>query len=122
MKGLGDLIGKHHAGTPLLASLLKSRDAAVRDPDNELVHLFEIRESLSRHFHGNASAWTKLCIGPSDLEAVWPSVHDEPLRQGRHRGKHAGKLRDATEAELAEARDIAHRMIAAYLDHADEER
>lgn len=39
----------------------------------------------------------------------------EPLRQGRHNGVHGTALRDATDAELVEARSIALEMINAYL-------
>ena len=39
LKGLAELVGKQHAGNVRLTSLLKSHNAAVRDPDNELVQL-----------------------------------------------------------------------------------
>jgi hypothetical protein len=43
--------------------------------------------------------------------------NDEPLRQGRHRGKTGKALRDASENELFEARRIACDMILAYLHY-----
>jgi hypothetical protein len=43
--------------------------------------------------------------------------NDEPLRQGRHNGRHVATLRDATDAELVEARGIAQNMIEAYVAH-----
>jgi hypothetical protein len=42
----------------------------------------------------------------------------KPLREGRHRGQNA-VLRDATEAELNEARDTAQAIIEGYLRHLD---
>ena len=51
---------------------------------------------------------------------AWDNLfNNEPLRQGRHRGKSGSALRDATEAELTEARRIALAMIEAYLRHLD---
>jgi hypothetical protein len=41
---------------------------------------------------------------------------NQPLKQGRHRGKNYEALRDATTAELSDARRIALAMIEAY-DH-----
>ncbi|MBI2883934.1 MAG: hypothetical protein HYY11_08525 [Candidatus Methylomirabilis oxyfera] len=38
-KSLAELVSTHRATDALLASLLRSYDAAVRDPNNELVHL-----------------------------------------------------------------------------------
>jgi len=40
----------------LLAALLQSHDKAVRDPDNELVHLYEIRDALKKRFGGESAA------------------------------------------------------------------
>ena len=41
-KSLAELIAAHRAKDTLLASLLQSHAAAVRDPNDELVHLYEI--------------------------------------------------------------------------------
>jgi len=116
-KTLAELVSMYRAGDVLLTSLLKSYDAGVRDPDNELVHLYEIRESLSAHFGGEASARAALSVGLSNWSRLGQLCNSEPLRQGRHRGKSVGVLRDATEGELAEARGIVRGMIEAYLRH-----
>jgi hypothetical protein len=116
-KRLADLVTKYSASDQLLGSLLKSYNASVRDPNNELVHLYEIRDGLSAKFGGENAARSTLAVS----SAVWSRLgllcNNEPLRQGRHRGKTASSLRDATEAELAEARAIARGMIEAYLEH-----
>lgn len=114
-KNLAELVSTYRVGDMLLTSLLKSYDAGVRDPDNELVHLYEIRESLSTHFGGEASARATLGLSSSEWSRLGQLSNSAPLRQGRHRGKSVGTLRDATEAELAEARGIFRGMIEAYL-------
>ena len=114
-KSLAELVNAHHATDSLVASLLKSQTAAVRDPNNELVHLYEIRDALSMKFSGEASTRKALDIAKPQWSRLGQLCNDEPLRQGRHRGKTGGTLRDATEAELAEARGISRAMIEAYL-------
>ena len=114
-KKLADLVSTHRPSDEILASLLRSYDAAVRDPSNEFVHLYEVREALFRQFGGEKKTRSALGISSSDWKRFGLLCNDEPLRQGRHRGKAGGALRDATEPELAEARDIARGMIEAYL-------
>jgi pimeloyl-ACP methyl ester carboxylesterase len=89
-----------------------SFNALGKDPDNELVHLYEIRDALTERL---PDARTKLGITRSEWSRFGQLANDEPLRQGRHRGTNVGNLRDATEGELQEARRIARKMIEAYL-------
>lgn len=118
-KNFAELISIYRPGDLLLASLLKSQAAAVRDLNNELVHLYEIRDALSAKFGGDSATRTALGIGSAPWSRFGQLCNNEPLRQGRHRGKTGDVLRDATEAELTEARDIARAMIEAYLRHLD---
>jgi len=111
-KTLAELIQLHHATDTLLDALLKSYQASVQDPDNELVHLYEIRDALAARL---SSARTKLRITRSEWSRFGELANEAPLRQGRHRGINAGNLRDATENELQELRSIARKMIEAYL-------
>ena len=59
-KNLAELIAAHRAKDTLLASLLESHAAAVRDPNNELVHLYEIRDALCTQFKGEHATLTAL--------------------------------------------------------------
>lgn len=118
-KSLADLVSTYRASDGTLASLVRSHDAAVRDPNNELVHLYEIREALSVKFGGEKVLRSTLGISSSDWSRFGELCNNEPLRQGRHRGKTGGALRDATESELAEARGIARAMTEAYLWYLD---
>ena len=101
---------------PVANSILRSYAAAVNDPANELIHLYEIRDCLAERFEGMSEALREIGI---DDDSPWRRLGQlanvEPLTQGRHRGQHLGLLREATSQELAEARDIARSLIDAYL-------
>jgi len=114
-KRLAELIASYLHRDTLLASLLRSQTAAVHDPDNELVHLYEIRDALGKKFGGEPAARTALGFSGAKWSRLGNLCNEEPLRQGRHRGKTGESLRDATEGELIEARGIALAMIEAYL-------
>lgn len=118
-KELADLIETYRSKDPLIASLLGSYNSAVNDPDNELVHLYEILDALKRRFCGKeATAQTALGISDRQWSRLKRLANGKPLlRQGRHRGKGAGELRDATEAELKDARSIASSLIERYLEY-----
>jgi hypothetical protein len=117
-KKLAELAEKYRSKDQVVESILKSYKSAVTDPENELVHLFEIREALSSKF-GRATRAT-LGISMSNWSKLSMLANDEPLRQGRHRGREVGRLRDATESELKEAREIARKMIEAYLQYLED--
>jgi hypothetical protein len=111
----GRLASKHQ-NDPVAQALLKSYSAAMNDPSNELTHLYEIRDALKDKFgRKETKARSALGISRENWKRLGKLADYAPLRQGRHRGKHIGQLRDATEAELAEARAIARDMIEAYL-------
>jgi len=114
-KNLAELVAKYRSRDALLSSLLRSHNAAVRDPDNELVHLYEIRDALAVRFGGDSQARTALGIASTAWSRMGELCNNEPLKQGRHRGKASAPLRDATDAELAEIRSIALGMIESYL-------
>jgi len=114
-KELAELVAKYRPQDQVLASMLASYKMAVTDPDNELVHLYELRDALSAKFGGESAALTTLAISNTKWSRLGRLANIDPLRQGRHRGEKVGKLRDATESELKEARNIAHNMIQAYL-------
>ena len=97
--------------------MLKSYGDAVNDPGNELVHLYQIRDSIAKQFGGESRARNVLGISQRQWSRLGKLANDEPLKQGRHRGKNPGALRDATEEELREARSIARELVEAYLNH-----
>lgn len=116
-KALSDLVATHKASDTTLGLMLRSHDAAVRDPQNELVHLYEIRDALSVQFGGKNAVIAVMGVSTSHWSRLGQLCNDEPLRQGRHRGKIGSALRDATEEELQEARGIARTMLQLYLGY-----
>jgi hypothetical protein len=101
------------AGSATLNALLESYNAAVSDPANELVHLYEIRDAIVKDYRGDAEARRKLQLTGKEWKRLGYLANDAPLTEGRHRGKHS-KLRHATAAELDEARKIARCLIEAF--------
>jgi hypothetical protein len=101
---------------PLVGELRKSYTAAVNDPSNELIHLYEIREALKKRY-GNDERAARQGLGMTTAEwKVLGRLGDAvPIKQSRHRGAYVGALRPATQEELRDARAAARRLIEAFL-------
>lgn len=113
-----ELISKN-SDNDVVSALLKSYQFSIKDPDNELVHLYEIRDKLAKVFGGENEAKKILKLSSSKWSRLGALANDESLKQGRHRGKNIGGLRDATVNELSEARAIALSFLEAYLEYVD---
>jgi len=118
-KQLSDLSEKYRKSDPTVASVFNSYKMAVNEPNNELVHLYEIRDALSKRFGGESAARQALSISSQEWSRLGLLANHEPLKQGRHRGKNIGVLRDATESELIEARHIGRAFVEAYILYLD---
>lgn len=103
---------------PLLRSLLESYSRAVGDPANELVHLYEVRDALSKYYRGERNARSALEIVAGEWDRLGRLANAEPVDQSRHRGKHTGGPRPATAEELAEARAIVKSWIEKFACYA----
>ena len=100
-----------------LSQMLTSFSNAVEDPDNELVHLFEIRDALIHKFDSKKETRRILSITKPHWNNFGNLANNLPLNQGRHRGSNVGQLRDATKEELNQARDLARMFIEKYLEY-----
>jgi hypothetical protein len=89
----------------------------VKDSDNEFVHPYEIRDSLSERLGSKKSAIKKLGVTSNEWDEIGKLANALPLKQGRHRGKAVGALRDAEIAELEKARKSAAYLIEKYLEY-----
>lgn len=98
----------------LLGELMSSYRAAVDDPDNEMVHLYEIRDALKNHFRGEKPAQQAVGVSATKWERLGTLANVDPLEQSRHRGLHASGRRPATAGELQEARSIAVMLIEGF--------
>lgn len=115
-KALLDSIAPKVIHSQLLRSLLESYSRSIADPGNELVHLYEVRDSLSGHFRGDQQAMDTLRISTKDWRRFGVLANVEPLTQGRHRGKHPGSQRIATTVELEDARALVRGWILAFAE------
>ena len=82
IEAIADAARKH----PLVSQLLQSYRAAVEDPNDEFVHLYEIREALKGHYGTEKEA--KKQLGNAKWRQLGLLANEERIRQSRHRGKH----------------------------------
>lgn len=113
---LSVLVDKHRERDATLDQMLKSYQQSVKDPKDELVHLYEIRDSLSKIFESKTDAIRSLGITKGEWDEIGKLANTLPLKQGRHRGKSVGALREAEPAELEQARKSVVHLIEKYLE------
>ena len=113
-KALFDSVAPKVIRSQVLRSLVESYSRSISDPNNELVHLYEVRDSLSAHFGGEQEARDALQITKSAWQRLGVLANVEPLAQGRHRGKYPGSHRTATTAELEDARALVREWILSF--------
>ena len=101
IRELSILAAKYIKTDPIVESILSSFEKSLNNPKTELVHLYEIRDSLSKKYSGEKAAKNALGISDSKWKRLGQLANNESLNQGRHSGKHIGGLRDANEDELA---------------------
>lgn len=116
-KRFATLVDKHRHSDATLDQMLKSYQKSVKDPDDELVHLYEIRDSLSQRFGSKKDVIKKLGITSTEWDEIGKIANTLPLKQGRHRGKSVGLLRNAEIAELDKARKSVAYLIEKYLEY-----
>lgn len=111
-----DAVVSKIAASPALRGMLESYGRAVGDPGDELVHLYEVRDALAKHFDGETSARQTMGISKADWQRLGSLANFEPIDQGRHRGQHSAGRRAATPEELREARELVKRWMVAFAD------
>jgi hypothetical protein len=114
-KWFAETIDKYRSSNDTLDQMLKSYQMAVKDPNNELVHLYEIRDALSKKFGKKKTALKRLVVTQKEWDVIGDLANHSPLKEGRHRGKAAGFMRDAEPAELESARKSTATLIEKYL-------
>ncbi|HLF62770.1 MAG TPA: hypothetical protein VI603_03420 [Saprospiraceae bacterium] len=97
----------------LLDKMLTSYSAAISDPANELIHLYELEDGLNRYFGDKQETIRQLGFSKERFDRLHKLCNDVPLSEGRHRGSKTN-LRHATDEELFEARTIARDLILAF--------
>jgi len=105
----------------IVKGLIDSYKSSISDPNNELVHLYEIRDALHSYFGSHGKAIKDLSITAKEWNDLGRVCNGLPLNQGRHRGQNLGHLRDASKEELEKARTIAIKMIESFIDYLNKE-
>jgi hypothetical protein len=99
---------------PTLKKIMNSFDKALRDKGNLLVHLYEIRDAISKEYGSEKNARNSVKVTGADWSKFGRMVNDDPLLEGRHRGKHTG-LRNCTKDEISFATGFAQALIEGYV-------
>ena len=97
-----------------LKRMLESFRNALRDRDNLLIHLYEIRETLNTELGGEKEAREAVGVSRRDWSKLGCLANKEPLLEGRHRGKHAA-LRKVGPDESSWALEFSQRLIEGYV-------
>ena len=100
-----------------LARMMRSYRSAIDDIPDELIHLFEVRDSISSRFGSQTEALRQLCFPKPRWSRLGLLCNELPLREGRHRGRFGPEIRPATEAEILEARTLAIELIESYIEY-----
>lgn len=99
----------------VLTRMLRSYRSAISDTKDELIHLYEVLDSLSSAFGSQSGALRSLGMSKPAWSRLGQLCNHLPLRQGRHRGRVKQPIRDASEEELKEARGLAASFIESYV-------
>ncbi len=102
------------AHSPELREMVKSYSRSIVDPSNELVYLYEVRDGLSNYYGGEQKAQAALNISKAEWKRLGRLANEQPVEQGRHRGRHLAGRRPASTAELEEARAMVLRWITEF--------
>lgn len=124
-KEFGRLTHRYYERDRTAYFIIRRYRAAIEDPDNEFIHLFDILEALKDRFDERSSdIRQRLGIEKDKFKTfciLANNPDEKPVRQGRHRGRNIEELRDASEAELSVARQVARELVFGYLQFLDEQ-
>lgn len=100
-----------------LDALITFLQRSITDPDQEISHLYDIRDALRKRFGTIGEARNKLSISQQQWKLLDDLANERGLEEGRHRGRHHTSLRKAKEEELDGARRIGRLMIYKYIHY-----
>lgn len=98
-----------------LKRMLQIFRTALSDTDNLLIHLYEVREALVSEYGGEANVMKALNVSLIDWKWFGRLANNEPVKEGRHRGKHQ-ELRPATSLEKERSIAFVQALVEAYVD------
>lgn len=107
----------HGPKDEVLARMLRSYRSSITDTEDELIHLYEVLDSLTSVFGSQSDALRNLVMPKQAWSRLGQLCNDLPLRQGRHRGRVKQLIRSASDDELEEARRLAASFIESYINY-----
>jgi len=117
-----DQIAVKNVDNSVVRKMLGSLGAAINDPDNEFVYLYEVVECLEAYFGGETKSVDILGFDIARWRRLGKLTNNKKLTQGRHRGRHLKVMRGASSSELSEAKELACEMIESYLIYLDRQQ
>lgn len=116
---LSEAILRHRSVDTTLERMCASFDAAMNDPADQLVHLYEVCEAFEQRVAATASELYR--ANKSICDRMGRVCNNKELLEGRHRGKAVSSTqRSATLEELGAVRAGAAALIEAYALALDE--
>lgn len=116
---LSQAAAKYGPNDVALARMLRSYQASTVDKTDELIHLYEVLDTLKSTFGNQQNALKQLGVSKADWSRLGQICNHLPLLQGRHRGDVGQALRSASEDELIEARKLTAGLIETYIAYLD---
>lgn len=112
---LSSLLTKH-IGNTMVKKLISSYYSAIDDDSNLFIYLYEIRDALANNLGGKDNTTKILGISKNDWDSFGKLANNEPIEEGRHRGKSMNVL-PATQEQKQKAFSIALDMIIKYVNY-----
>lgn len=115
LEKLANRINRFYDSDETLRAVITFFSKSAIDHRNELTHLFSVLEVFKKRFACSQSQLAPiLSLSKSKINRLAVLANNN-LTQGRHAGENFETLRDATEEELNESREIARDLILSYI-------
>lgn len=110
-----ELCLKIYDANPLVKHLIDFYMESINKTDRVLSALYDLYDALIKEFGDRKKINNNLGVSIKKQNRLRIITNDPLLKQGRHSGKNTSQLRDATNKEINEARDIAKALLLNYL-------
>lgn len=100
----------------VLKFILDCYNKSLKSNDLSVSALYDIRDALKANFKNEKTAKSQLKISNTSWRRMGDIANSLPISQSRHKGEKVN-LREITQQELVEIREIATKMIISYLKY-----
>lgn len=123
-KELSDLVGFSSAISelvqlePVLKFVIRKFNEAYYEIDNELFHLYDIREAIDRYFKDQGKDYkNELRISLKEHSEFGKFINGKPIFRSRHPGKFVGKFEPLNGDEVRKLRSFCRKLILSLVDN-----